>query len=255
MGKKQRNYMVFRRPRTRTIRALNNTYVVNTLTINALTEVRARVCSETGPKIDFEIPVVSGERIVAPRRKTKILQLLDDAITRDLYRQSLISAVATTEDYLVQALTIILRWFPHKLKITASGVQGDRKVSLDEILEAPDLNELISGIIERRLTSVFYASPQQYFGYIEQVLAFELPEDIKTDYAEVKATRDVLVHNSGIVNSLYIRKAGAKARAPKEELIPLDDRYFSESIRCMKRTVARVYSGCLDKYGDVDVGR
>lgn len=229
--------------------------MVNALTINALTDVRARVRSETGPKIDFEIPVISGDRIVVARRKEKILELLEDAITRDVFRQSLISAVATTEDYLLQSLTIVLRWYPRKLTVTGSGVHGDRKVSLEQVLEARDMNELISRLIEGRLVSVFYASPQEYFGYIEHVLGFELPEDAKAQYVETKATRDILIHNSGIVNELYVRKAGPKARASEGKPVPLDDQYLSESIRCMKRVVACVYSGCLENYGDVDVGQ
>jgi len=243
--------MIFRRPRTRTIRALNNIYVVNTLTINALTELRTQLRSQTGPKINFEVPVVSGDRIIVARRKTKILRLLDNAIERDLYKQSLISATEVTEDYLAQILTIILKWFPQKLKITAGGVQTERKVDLDMVLEVDDLDELLSRTIEKRLVSISYVSPEQHFGYLEAILSFELPEDVKTDYAEVKATRDLLVHNSGIVNRIYLRKVGEKARASEKDLIPLDDEYFSESIRCMKCLTTYVYSTCLDKYGDV----
>ncbi|TEU19594.1 MAG: hypothetical protein E3J21_03310 [Anaerolineales bacterium] len=252
MGKKQRNYMTFRRPRTRAVRALNNIYVVTTLTINALTDVKNQLRSEKGAKLNFEVPVVSGERIVVPRQRTKILQLLDNAIARDLYRQSLITAVATTEDYLTQILTIILRWFPHKLKLAVTGSQTERKIDLDLVLEAQKMDDLFARIIERRLISVFYGSPQRYFDYIQSVLAFELSDEVKISYAEVKATRDLLVHNSGIVNQVYLKKAGSRARVPEGETIPLDDQYFSESIRCMKRVVTKVYSGCLDKYGDIN---
>lgn len=252
MGKRQTNYMTFRKPRTRAVKALNNIYVVTTLTINALADVKAQMQSAGGLKLKFEVPVVSGERIVVPRRRTKIMQLLDNAIARDLYKQSLITAVATTEDYLTRTLAIILRWFPHKLKLTVAASQTEPRINLDLILEVQDMDDLFARIIERRLVSVFYASPQQYFDYIQSVLAFELPDDVKAGYAEAKGTRDLLVHNSGVVNQVYLRKAGARARAAEGETIPLDDQYFSESIRHMKRVVTKVYSSCLDKYGDVD---
>ncbi|NVM56582.1 MAG: hypothetical protein HWN51_00460, partial [Desulfobacterales bacterium] len=85
MGKKTgkktlKNYRVFRRPRSRTVRALNNIHVVNALTINALVDLRNQLRSQDEHKLNFEIPVVSGDRIVVPKRKTKILQLLDHAI-------------------------------------------------------------------------------------------------------------------------------------------------------------------------------
>jgi hypothetical protein len=174
-----KNYRVFRRPRSRTIRALNNIYVVNTLTVNALVDLRSQLRSQDEHKLNFEVPVVSGDRVVVPKRKTKMLQLLDHAIEHDLYKQSLISAIAVTEDYLTQTLTIILKWFPHKLKIAVSGIQTDRKVELDAIIEAQDLDTLMLQIIERQLVSIFYGSPARYFEYIERVLSFQLQEGTK----------------------------------------------------------------------------
>lgn len=246
-----KNYGVFRRPRSRTIRALNNIHVVNTLTINALVDLRNQLRSQDKHNLNFEIPVVSGDRIVIPKRKTKILQLLDHAIEHDLYKQSLISAIAATEDYLAQVLTIILKWFPHKLKVTVSGIQAERKVDLDAILEAQDLDTLLLRIIERQLVSIFYGSPARYFEYLERVLSFELQEEAKERFAEIKATRDILVHNMGAANEVYLRKAGVKARACQGKPIPLDSQYFSESIRCMKSITVDVFSKCLDKYGEV----
>lgn len=256
MGKKTgkstlKNYRVFRRPRSRTIRALNNIHVVNTLTINALVDLRNQLRSQDEHNLNFEIPVVSGDRIVIPKRKTKILQLLDHAIEHDLYKQSLISAIAVTEDYLAQILTIIFKWFPHKLKISVSGIQAEKKVDLDAILEAQDLDALLLRIIEKQLVSIFYESPARYFEYLERVLSFELQEETKGSFAETKATRDILVHNMGVANEVYLRKARAKARASQGKPIPLDSQYFSESIRCMKSLTVDVFSKCLDKYREV----
>ena len=244
--------MTFRKPRSRTVKALNNIYVVTTLTVNALADVRSQLEAEGGSRLKFKVPVVSGDRIVVPRRRQKILQLLDSAIARDIYSQSLTVAVATSEDYLAQVLTIILRWFPHKLKLTPNGSRDERVIRLDLVLEAENMGDLLARIIERRLVSIFYGSPQRYFNYVERVLAFGLDDHLKAEYAEVKATRDLLIHNSGIVNQVYLNKVGPEARAAEAEAIPLHDQYFSQSIRCMKRVVTGVYSGCLEKYGDVD---
>jgi len=253
VGKRQRNYNTFRKPRSRTVKALNNIYVVATLTVNALANVKSQFEADGGSRLKFEVPVVTGDRIVVARRRTKIVQLLESAIARDIYSQSLTVAVATTEDYLARVLTIVLRWFPHKLQLPRGGSRDERVIGLDLILEAENMGDLLARIIETRLVSVFYGSPERYFNYVQSVLAFELQDHLKTKYAEVKATRDLLIHNSGIVNQVYLSKAGPEARAAEAELIPLDDQYFSESIRCMKRVVTAVYSGCLEKYGDVDV--
>lgn len=62
-----------------------------------------------------------------------------------------------------------------------------------------------------------------------------------------------MVHNGGAINSLYLQKAGTKARATEEndgELIPLDAEYFDNSIRNMKKLVTSIYSKLQKKYGN-----
>lgn len=71
---------------------------------------------------------------------------------------------------------------------------------------------------------------------------------MKDGYAEVKATRDLVVHNNGVANDAYVRKAGSKARAQDAELIPLDAEYFSQAIQCMKRLANTVCKQAEKKY-------
>ena len=85
--KRQKNYMIFRRPRTRTIKALNNIYVINTVSRQALADYRGSLQTISLTKIGFDIPVISGEQIVVARRKSKIFQLIDDTVKCDLYKQ------------------------------------------------------------------------------------------------------------------------------------------------------------------------
>jgi len=242
---KPRNHMIFRRPRTKAIRTLNNIYVMNTIARSSLKEARNDLRSDRLKRLNFEVPTVSGETITIAKRKTKVLSLLDEAIDRDLYSQSIITAVAVTEAYLVKSLTTILTWFPDKLSAE------QKKIDFSLVLESDDLNEVILRVVQRQVYSVFYTSPRKYFEYMEKAFAFELPQEVKEQYAEVKATRDILVHNSGEVNDLYLSKAGNRARAEEGELIPLDSEYFEQSIRTMKALVTRVYTKLLKKYGNV----
>lgn len=242
---RQKNYMIFRRPRTRTIKALNNISVTNTISRQALTDYRGSLQTISLSKIGFGIPVISGEQIVVARRKSEIFQLLDETVKCDLYKQALVSAVTVVEDYLIQMLDIILNWYPEKLAI------GERKIDISMVVEAESLDEILHRIIEKEINSAFYASPAKYFEYLEDTLAIKLPKKVKTAYIECKASRDVIIHNSGIANSTYIRKAGKLARAKAEEEIPIDESYFNSFITSMKRLVVTVYKRLLDKYGNV----
>ncbi len=81
MGNTRRipNYMLFRKPRTRTIRALNNIFVITGIARNAVEDARQTL--QTGPrtKLRFQIPTVQDDEVVVMRNRGKILSLLEQA--------------------------------------------------------------------------------------------------------------------------------------------------------------------------------
>lgn len=243
--KRPKNWYIIRLPRTRAIRALHNIYVINTLSKNTLSEFKSSLKGKGRARLPFEIPSVDGEKIVSLRRRSKIHKLLKETIDRDLYKQSLIAAVAITESYLVKVAKQVLRWYPQKLS------SADKKIDFELVVESQDIDELLNKIIDRHVNSIFYATPVHYLKYIEQILSINIDETIQSNYAEIKATRDVLVHNDGIVNELYLRKADICARATIKDKIPIDSNYFSESITCMKGLITSIYEQMLQKYGDI----
>jgi hypothetical protein len=242
--KQLRNYMVFRKPRTRTIRELNNIYVVAGVARNAVEDARSTLQSGPRTKLRFEIPTVRGETVVAARNRSKILYLLERASNQDLFAQALVPAVAVTEGYMADMLRMVLRAFPKKL----SG--KDKKVELSVILDADDIGAVLEEVITTEINAAFYASPAKYFSYIEGTLSISIQEDRKLTYSEIKATRDIYVHNGGIANGLYRQKAGRLARAEPGASLPLDETYFDSAISCMKGVVQAIYKDLLKKYGD-----
>lgn len=111
---------------------------------------------------------------------------------------------------------------------------------------------MMDRIIDRHLNSIFYSSPLSYLKYIEQIVSIEIDAFLQADYAEIKATRDVLVHNDGITNEIYLRKVVNGARADNNEKLPIDSEYFDESIACMKRLISSIYQQMMEKYGETD---
>ena len=171
-----------------------------------------------------------------------MLSLLDQTANRDLYAQALVSAVAVTEGYLIDMLSLILRAFPMKIG------DPDKKVDLNIVLQAKCLDGVLEEVISRKIRSVFYATPAEYFEEFEKILSISLPDDRKAAYCEVKATRDIYVHNGGIVNYVYLQKAGELARAKDGELINIDERYVSESIALMRVMVRLTADRLRGKY-------
>jgi len=243
--RRQRNYMLFRRPRTRAVRALNNIYVINTLARNALASAKEQLAQDRG-RLDFEVPSVRGERVVTARHRGIILGLLAQAIDRDLRAQALVACAALTENYLADMLRLLFRGYPKKL------ASEEKAVDLALVLAADNLDDVVSAVIERQIHSLFYERPENYFKFIEHVLSVSIPKEIKGTYSELKATRDILVHNDGVANAIYVRKAGTHARVQDGQPIQVHEAYFDASITSMKKLIQSVYSQLLRKFGDAD---
>ncbi|HJR09002.1 MAG TPA: hypothetical protein VJ842_17215 [Pyrinomonadaceae bacterium] len=51
----------------------------------------------------------------------------------------------------------------------------------------------------------------------------------------MKATRDLLIHNSGVINDVYLSKVEAKKRGERGERILINAGYFDHCISTLKR--------------------
>ena len=183
------NYQLLWKPRLRVFRELNNIVVITGIARNAVDDARQALQSAPDAKLRFQVPTVRDERFGVTRSRAKILDLLERAVTRDLFSQALVPAVALTEAYLADMLMLVLRAFPEKL--------GAKEMNADQamILEAEDLDDLLDKVISKRIHSAFYDSPTKYFEYIERTLSISVPVSRRDAYSEVKATRDIYVHN------------------------------------------------------------
>ncbi|MDP2181202.1 MAG: hypothetical protein Q8K99_01355 [Actinomycetota bacterium] len=58
---------------------------------------------------------------------------------------------------------------------------------------------------------------------------------------EVKCTRDVVVHNGGIVDDRYLAKAGSRSRGEEGKHVPLDDAYIEDSMDAIIGLLSEFY--------------
>lgn len=243
--KKSLSHKEFKKTKKQAKEQIRNIFVVTSIAKNAVEDAYQTLSKDLSTKLRFAVPTVEKGRVVIARRPTDILSLLEQTASRDLYAQALVSAVAVTEGYLMNILSLILKAFPEKLGVAD---KADKKVDLSIILRSKDLEDVLEEVIFNQIHSAFYTSPAKYFQYIEQILSIAIPDDRKAAYGEVKATRDIYVHNGGIVNNIYLRKAGDLARSKEGELININERYFSDSIACMHGILNSVHAGLNKKY-------
>jgi hypothetical protein len=113
------------------------------------------------------------------------------------------------------------------------------QLELDRVLKAKDREEIISNVLMKQLNDLKYENIREWFAELNKAVKLGCPSDDEADsLAEIKATRDILEHNAGVVNDVYIRKAGKKARYTVGVRIDIDDSYHLTSWRLIKKVVA-----------------
>ncbi len=114
-----------------------------------------------------------------------------------------------------------------------------KQIEVGVALSAADRGALVLLVAERELNELKYDRPKAWFDYMGKIVKLGCPtEDEIERIAEMKAARDLLIHNSGIVNKTYLDEAGTKARdyAVGDEVV-IDRPYFDDCWALAKKMV------------------
>jgi hypothetical protein len=120
------------------------------------------------------------------------------------------------------------------------------QVPFETVLRAKDRDEVIDGVIAKQLNDVKYENVREWFKFLEGTMALGCPTADEIDaVAELKATRDILEHNDGVVNETYARKTGKLARYPVGEVVELDDDYHLAGWRLVRKIAVEMGAAAL----------
>jgi hypothetical protein len=225
--------------RTRTQREINDTCIWCSVALSSLRK------SLNDPdflsKQTFSVPSKHANKTV-PRETASVEQIIRNAVGVRVYHSVFVYLVAQVEACLNDLLREVLRFDPRRLKCRVKGINHAHKIDVDFVIESASIEDAVSEIIDMELASVFYAGPKAQLTYLEKVLGVSLDDQLKLSWREIKATRDILVHNSGIINSVYIAKTEAAARGAMGESLIVDKLYFEQSAVIMKSLIGRIVS-------------
>ena len=139
--------------------------------------------------------------------------------------------VTITETMLNDLLRAILIEFPKK-------IPNKRKLEIDQILACDNIDQIKLAIVDTILNEFAYKSPKEYaeeFSFYTGVKLLEYP--VFHHYIELKATRDIHIHNKGTANEIYLNKAGVLARVKSGYYLPVTIQYFLEMYeQCLQLT-------------------
>lgn len=116
------------------------------------------------------------------------------------------------------------------------------------VLDAADKSEIVTTVVQKQLIGIAYKRIADWFAYLEKIAQLECPtQDQIQRLAEIKASRDVLVHNNGIANSIYVAKSMGRARFADGDALEIPEHYHRESWELMKQVVSDIAGAGINK--------
>jgi hypothetical protein len=135
----------------------------------------------------------------------------------------LVQMVTIVEAMLGDVIRAVVLKYPQKLG-------GKRQIPLQAVLQAHSIEEIHLRATDSLLNELGYKSPADFAESLDGLLAVNLLKCLAFHrYMEIKASRDIFIHNRGLANEIYIRKAGSHARVEAGYKLPADVPYFLES--------------------------
>jgi len=217
------------------VRELNDFHIFLSQAAPVLREAREPLANSTHKKDRRYYVPASGRVKFARRRDEELKAIYDRFLKSGLYEAFLVASISSFESFLLKVLRVIVSEYPGKLSVSVQGVSACKTAPVAIVFDAPSLDEAQEAIIAEHLSGVFYAQPKAYLEYSRKVIGIEKDDPAFEHYLEMKATRDLLVHNGGIVNGVYLTKAGSNARGKAGEKLLVDSAYFEHCIAALKR--------------------
>jgi hypothetical protein len=163
-------------------------------------------------------------------------------LNREVAEATFHNFLAIFEAFFTDFVRAWLRAYPQNLLST-------EPVPVNVILESPDKAAIIDFLIDRAIVGLLYKKPADWFAFLEKKLKLGCPsaEEIAR-LAEAKATRDLIMHNRGVVNEVYVAKAGQLARYPVGAFVELPPAYHREIWNLLQKVVADLADTMLAKF-------
>ena len=170
----------------------------------------------------------------------KLSSLAQGYVTNYLTSATFQHFISLFDDFVFDFLRVWLTEYP--------GILCKMQLEFGSVLESADKKEIIRNIILKKLNDVAYEGIEKRFKYLEEIAKLGCPNrDCLEKLAEIKASRDVLVHNKGIANFIYVKKSGERARFKDGQTLEIPDYYHRESWQLIKKIVSDIADAGIRK--------
>jgi len=168
---------------------------------------------------------------------------ISDKYPSMLFEMSFIYLVALFDAYLLDVLYEVLIYKPEILK------SSKKQLSYELILNLKNTNELITYLVQKELNELGYKSIIEQAEYYVYKLNIKIADSgiALDDLAEIRAARNLLIHNKGLVNSIYLETVQtSKYKAGERVVINLE--YWNNCYEKLNQVSEFIRDSILSKF-------
>jgi hypothetical protein len=235
--------------RTAYQKKINNTHILASIAYEAINVASANTEIISSKKFNVPSRSASKTRSIT-RTKEKLEEILNSAADTDFNYSIFTFIVAQVEAFLSDLISGVLRIDKRRLKTRVSGIDHTNKLDISEVIDSESIDDVIDHIIKKELVGIFYASPEKQFEYLEKVIGISIDEKLSEliqKWKEYKAARDIIIHNSGVINELYLKKAGDQARWEQGDNLVVDQDYLNSLVAESKSLIGKICTAVQKK--------
>jgi hypothetical protein len=151
--------------------------------------------------------------------------------------------VALFEDFVFELVRLWLTAYP-------GGIPNkkEKRVELATLIEARDRDAILQAVIDGELNASKYERPTVWFRYLNDRVKLGIPAGEQIErFAEIKASRDILAHNRGIINQTYLDKSGRRSRYQLGQLMEIPEPYLHDAWLLIRGLVEDLAAAAIAK--------
>ncbi|MFV0592987.1 MAG: hypothetical protein ACK5M7_16550 [Draconibacterium sp.] len=151
-------------------------------------------------------------------------------------------AVSSFENSIFDTMRILFTHIPEKMEMK------NESIAKEELLNGNP----IAQVVERKVLEQSYKNAKDFLTYFIKVTGIKVADFFESDdfanLIEIKATRNLLIHNNLKVNSFYKENAGRLARIPNGSYLIINQDYLFNSIVVLKNILTLFKAKLNQKY-------
>jgi hypothetical protein len=130
---------------------------------------------------------------------------------------------------------------------------SDININLSEVLGFNSIDEVIDRAIYKYLNNIFYKRPNEYKNELIKIFSCDnnYLDKYWADFVEIKARRDLGIHNKWRVNETYLRKiqeVGLNANAKMDDIMCPSFEYFMDAVKVIVEFIDHISLHIQNKF-------